>query len=55
MTGARLVGDVRMLPRNGPVDVATPFGERDVIRSNEPVAMVADLSAPADVDARGGQ
>src|SRR5262249_49899348 len=54
VTGA-LVGDVRMLPRNGLVDVARSFGEHDVVRANEPVAMIPYLGAPADVNARGGK
>src|SRR6266481_5846099 len=52
VTGERLVCDVRMLPRNGLVDVACSFGEHDVVRANEPVAMISDLRTPADVDAR---
>ena len=55
MTGERLVCDVRVLPRNGLVDVASSFGEHDVVRSNEPVAVVSDLRAPADVETRGGK
>jgi hypothetical protein len=55
MTSARLVGDVRVLPRNSLVDIAASLGERDVIRPNEPVAVVSDLSPPANVDAGGDQ
>ena len=52
VTGERVVCDVRMLSRNGLVDVASALGEHHLVRSNEPVALVSDLSAPADVDAR---
>src|SRR5262249_59338725 len=38
LTGERLVGDMRMAPRNGLVDVASSFAEHDVIGSNEAVA-----------------
>ena len=55
VTGEWLVCDVRMLPRNGLVDVASSFGEHDVVRANEPVAVVPDLDASADVDARRGK
>ncbi len=55
VTGERLVFDVRMLPRDGLVDVVSSFGEHDVVRANEPVAVISDLRAPADVDPRGGK
>src|SRR5262249_37378908 len=53
--GRRLVGDVRMRPRNRLVDPAHTFGEHHVIRPDQPVAVVTHLRTPPDVDPGGGQ
>src|SRR5579859_697741 len=53
--GRRLVGDVRMRPRNRLVDPAPTFREHHVIRPDQPVAVVTDFRTPADVYPRKGQ
>ena len=55
VAGTRLVRNMRMLSGNGLVDVGRPFGEHDVIGSDESVTAVPHFRAPAQIDARGGE
>src|SRR5262245_19249567 len=51
--GNRIVVDVCVLARHAAVDWRPGVRERDVIRSNERVALVADFGASAEIDSPG--